>query len=451
MTKIITILLSILFSFSMNAQVVEEICVSSQTNGTVVDCHFYQDSLYATGFFNIICGEPVGYIAKWDNNEWRPSSISITDPGHSLTTINDKLYIAKYEESIDSNWVLSYDGSEITRIGKGVYLTTASGFSELPNIYDIIEFNGNLIACGEFDKVGDEFIHGIMQWNGSSWSEMSSGLDGNINGTAPVMFPHQMIVQDSNLYVVGNFKNAGEVEVNGIAKWDGENWTNMGDGFNGTVYGITVFENEIIVGGSFTASGQTSLNRIAKWNGTEWQALDFGFSQSSPNDFIFVHTLRVIDDELFIGGGLKEIEYADGTKEICNGIVSYSNNQVNTYMDGVPGFDIEAICPLDGNQILVGGGVFGNGFSGIIDLNPSSIKENQNQNVLIKPNPFYGSFDIETLGINYEEYELRNELGKLISNGPFKNKFELNLNPGVYFLSLLNKRKVESIHKIISL
>ena len=96
MTKIITILLSILFSFSMNAQVVEEICVSSQTNGTVVDCHFYQDSLYATGFFNIICGEPVGYIAKWDNNEWRPSSISITDPGHSLTTINDKLYIAKY-------------------------------------------------------------------------------------------------------------------------------------------------------------------------------------------------------------------------------------------------------------------------------------------------------------------------------------------------------------------
>lgn len=448
MKKINLLFTCLLLTQFINAQSFQEICASSTTNGTVVDCEYFIDTLYATGCFSTICGESVGYIAKWEDNEWKPSSINISDPGHSLTTINDQLYIAKYEESIDSNWVYIYDGTGLQKMGEGVYLTTASGFSELPNIYDIIEYDEKIIACGEFDRVGEESIQGIMQWNGNSWEALGLGLNGNIAATAPVMFPHQMLVHNDELYIGGNFKNAGGMEVNGIAKWDGSNWSALGAGFNNTVYSISVFNNEIIAGGSFTESDGTTLNRIAKWDGASWVPLDFGFTQSSTNDFIFVHTLKVIDNVLYIGGGLKEIEYSDNSTEVCNGIVSYSENTINTFIGGVPGFDIEAICELENDQLLIGGGVFGTGYSGITDINTNTFESNLDESVSIAPNPFTESIYIDITS-TIEKYEIINQMGQLLVNNDFENNIQLSLPAGIYFLKLYNNNKLHSTHKIV--
>ena len=433
---------------TITAQSFQEVCESSTTNGTIVDCTIYNDTLYATGFFNIICDKPVGYIAKWDNEEWSPSAINITDPGHSLRIIEDKLYIAKYEESIDSNWVYVYHNSSLEKVGEGVYLTTASGYSELPNIYDIVEFNGKLIACGEFNKVGEKDIQGIMEWDGVSLKELDSGLSGNIQSTAPVMFPHQMMVYNSELYVVGNFRYAGGIEMNGIAKWDGTSWTSMGAGFNSTVYSIAVFKDEIIVGGSFTESKGTSLNRIAKWVNNEWTPLEFGFTQTSNNDFIFVHTLKVDNDVLFIGGGLKEIEYSDGTTEVCNGIISINNDSINTFMGGVANNDIEAICILDDNQLLVGGGVFGSGYSGITQLNTNTLSTKINFETKVNPNPFGESITIKT-DANFKYYEVSNQLGQTIERGIYKENLSLQVEAGMYFLLLIDENNSRHIERII--
>ena len=450
MNYAVSLLSALLFTQVINAQIIQEICESSITNGVIVHCQVYNDTLYSTGFFNIICGNNVGYIAKWENDGWKPSSINISDPGHSLKAINNKLYIAKYEESIDSNWVYTYENFELSKIGKGVYLTSASGFSELPNIYDIIEYKGKIIACGEFDKVGDENIQGIMQWDGNNWEALDSGLSGNIDSTAPVMFPHQMMVHQEELYVVGNFKTAGGLEVNGIAKWDGNSWINLGAGFNSTVYCISVFENNIIVGGSFTESEGSPLNRIAKWNGTNWVPLEFGFSQTSSNDFIFVHTLEVIDDILYIGGGLKEITYPDNSTEICNGIISFSNNKVNTFMGGVAGNDIEAICKTDHGKLIFGGGVFGSGYSGIVNIKTSANSSLPSPKVQIAPNPFENYISIETT-IEVDEFEITNELGLQVMKGAFTNNIHLNIPAGIYFITLYRNGDSISTDKIIKL
>ncbi len=449
MNKINLFLICLALSQALYGQSFQEICASSTTNGTIVDCEHFKDTLYATGFFNVICGASVGYLAKWDEGEWKPSSINITDPGHSLRVINDKLYIAKYEESIDSNWVFVYDNGDLQKVGAGVYLTTASGYSELPNIYDVIEYDGNIVACGEFDRVGEASIQGVMQWDGNSWMALGMGLSGNIPQTAPVMFPHQMMVYDDELYVVGNFRNAGGIEVNGVAKWNGTEWQKMGNGFNGTVYSIVVFEDEIIAGGSFTESDGTPLNRIAKWDGTNWGALDFGFTQISSNDFTFVHTLKVIDGELFIGGGLKEITYSDNSSERCNGIVSFVGDTLNTFMGGVPNNDIEAICKTESGQILIGGGVYGNGYSGISEQVNTSIVDHQVlAEVQISPNPFEESITIDTK-MEVEQYEIIDEMGKIWARGAFENKIHLNLPSGLYFLKLIDRNKSYSVHKII--
>lgn len=449
MKKVLLLFICLISNQLAIGQNFQEICETSTTNGTIVDYHYFNGKLYSTGFFNIICGEPTGYIAEWENGEWIPSTISISDPGHGLTTINDKLYIAKYVEGIDSNWVYVYDNSSIEKLGKGVYLTTASQWSELPNIYDIIEYNGNIVVCGEFDRVGEESIRGIMQWDGNTWSSLGTGLSGNIPATPPVMYPHKMLVYNSELYVVGNFKNAGGLEVNGVAKWNGTEWFSMGEGFNNTVYGIAAFNDEIIVGGAFTESNGTTLNRIAKWDGASWVPLEFGFSQTSVNDFIYVHTLKVIDDVLYIGGGLKEIKYSDNSTEICNGIISVSNNIINTFMEGVPNFDIEAIYKTESNQLLIGGGVFGNGYAGITTL-PTSIIENRfaDDEIIISPIPFDELISINTEN-NYIKYELINNAGMLVKTGKFENRLTLNVPTGFYFLKLINGANAYSIHKII--
>jgi len=418
------------------------------TNGTVVNCEYFKDTLYATGFFNIICGQSVDYIARWENDEWVPADISITDPGHALKVINDKMYIARYEESIDSNWVYVYEDGALQKVGPGVYLTTASGFSNLPNIYDIIEYDGKIVACGEFNRVGTESIQGIMQWDGTTWEAMGSGLSGNIQNTAPVMFPHQLMVHNNELYVSGNFRTAGGVEVNGISKWDGTEWTSMGAGFNNTVYSMIVYNNEIIVGGSFTQSGSTALNRIAKWDGTEWVPLDFGFTPTSSNDFIFVHTLKIIDDVLYIGGGLKEITYTDNTTEVCNGIVSLFNNELNTFMGGVPNNDIEAVCKLDNDQLLFGGGVFGSGYTGVTDMTINTFEQIPASEVTISPNPFKESIAIET-EFPFETYEVINQLGQVVQRGPFALNIHLKVPAGIYFLKLEDEQGIQSVQKVM--
>lgn len=449
MNVITRLLFCLLLAQSLAGQSFQELCESTTTNGTIVDCQYFNDTLYATGFFTTICGEQAAYIARWDIDQWRPATIGLSDPGHSLRTINDKLYIARYEESIDSNWVYVYEEGTLQKVGQGVYLTTASGFSQLPNIYDIIEYDGKIIACGEFDRVGGEAIQGIMQWDGNTWTGLGTGLSGNIQGTAPVLFPHQLMVHDGDLYVAGNFRNAGGVEVNGITKWDGTEWTNLGAGFDNTVYSMIVLNGELIVGGSFTESDGTSLNRIAKWDGTSWAALDFGFTQSSANDFTFVHTLKVIDGILYMGGGLKEITYSDNSTESCGGIVSFDGSAVNTFMGGVAQTDIEAICALENDQLLIGGGVFGSGYTGLVDLSTSVIATGVEAAVSIGPNPFTDYVLVET-DSEVEQYEIIDELGRVVSYGKFEKRLNLDVPTGVYFLKLVRAEQWYSIHKIIA-
>ncbi len=415
-----------------------ELCSSQTMNGTMVNAEIYQDSVYGTGFFTQICGHSTNYLAKWDNGSWTAKEIGLTDPGHALRNIDDTLYIARYEESIDSNWLYYYDGVSLNKFGEGVYLTTASDFSELPHIYDVAKYNGNIVVCGEFDKVGSQDISGIMMWGGNQWLDIAGGLTGNISNTASVIYPHQLMVYNGNLYVVGNFRYAGGVEVNGIAVWDGMQWSGMGDGFNNTVYGIAVYNNEIYAGGSFTQSGSNTLNRLAKWDGSEWVSPGFGFIPETGNDFIFVHTLEEIDNELYIAGGLKNIEYADLSTELCGGIISYNGSSVNTFNGGVPNNDIEAVIKTPQDTLLIGGGVFGNGYVGIIG-ETSSIHEIEAQKLVnVYPNPSNGFLTVSMPAITDFSIAIENALGELVYieqiKGNENHSLELDLPSGVYYL-----------------
>ncbi len=129
----------------------------------------------------------------------------------------------------------------------------------------------------------------------------------------------------NTLYAGGQFTKVDGVTVNGIAKWDGTQWSAMGDGFGGTspyVYGITKYKNDIYATGHFTSSGGTTLNGIARWDGTKWQPLDGGLELLTQYDYGVA--LHEFNNELYVGGKFQKVGTApiqvsniakwDGTK-----------------------------------------------------------------------------------------------------------------------------------------
>jgi hypothetical protein len=87
-----------------------------------------------------------------------------------------------------------------------------------------------LYAGGSFDSAGGVAAHGIARWNGSSWSALGSGMattTGTPSVTALASFDDG---SGRQLFAGGYFLSAGGVPSNGLAKWDGTIWTDLGLG-----------------------------------------------------------------------------------------------------------------------------------------------------------------------------------------------------------------------------
>lgn len=80
----------------------------------------------------------------------------------------------------------------------------------------------------------------------------------------------------------GNFTMAGGVNCNRIARWNGSVWSPLSFGMNGEVFAVAVRAGgTLFAAGAFTLTGATSCNHIARWSGSTWQPLGAGC-----NDFV---------------------------------------------------------------------------------------------------------------------------------------------------------------------
>jgi trimeric autotransporter adhesin len=208
------------------------------------------------------------------------------------------------------------DAANIARWHNGAWHSLGSGVNDFCSalcIFDDGAPGGGpaLYAGGPFTEAGGVSANRIARWNGSAWSAIGSGLTGT-----PSPSVQAMIVFDdglgggSALYIAGSFTSAGGVPANHIARWDGENWSALGAGMNNPVRSLAVFDDgapgggpALYAAGFFTTAGGVTVNRIARWDGTEWSALGDGV-----NDFAYA--LEVFDDgsgdALYIAGNFTE-------------------------------------------------------------------------------------------------------------------------------------------------
>lgn len=323
-------------------------------DGFIVQFETFQGDLYACGLFSKIGGKNIDHLARWDGTEWLEVIPNIGSGVHQIYPDGDALMLAKYEFYAAQNHALRWNGNiqTLSQLGEPFRYLASPGVN--PSLYAITQYNGDYIIAGDFSHVGDNEVNGIARWDGTEWVALGSGLRQGIPGNPNIPYPHQLLVHEGELYAAGNFRYAGPHEANGIAKWDGQDWHPFGPGFDGPVYGIAFFEGELYAGGSFHQSGVNSLGNLAKWDGNNWVPVGIKTAYSNSQLHPYVHTLKVINDQLFALGGFDVCTSDSGVPIACESTLIFDGTNWNTMEDGVKG-EAEAIIQLEDGRILIGG------------------------------------------------------------------------------------------------
>lgn len=149
--------------------------------------------------------------------------------------------------------------------GHSSWTSFGDGFNE--EVYDITEFNGNIVAAGSFTSSGNTSINYVAMWDGSQWQQIGNGMNAEVNA---------LTVFNGDLIAGGSFTMAGSNNTNRVARWNGSEWVSMGSGigndFEDEVNALIVYDNELYAGGDFG----NPLNNIAMWNGTQWTSVSGG-------------------------------------------------------------------------------------------------------------------------------------------------------------------------------
>ncbi len=128
------------------------------------------------------------------------------------------------------------------------------------SVTSLIVHNGKLCAGGYFTTAGENEAAGVAINNGSVWSSLGNG----IGYTSSQDYVTSLFSYNGTLYAGGDFK-AGDVRyTNGIAKWDGRNWSAVAYGVDGYVSAFALYEGSLYVAGSFAKAGSSIANGIAK-------------------------------------------------------------------------------------------------------------------------------------------------------------------------------------------
>lgn len=164
------------------------------------------------------------------------------------------------------------------------------------NVFALSPAGDEVVVGGYFDQAGPVRVGSVARWTGTEWDPVGGGVRtalglGKICAVARV---------GADLYVTGDFDSAGDAAAAHIARWDGQAWSAVGNGLNGTGYAFAPFGDRLLVGGQFSAAGDTPASGVALWDPatSTWAALG-----NAPVYDGAVLGLAVIADRWVVIGG----------------------------------------------------------------------------------------------------------------------------------------------------
>jgi trimeric autotransporter adhesin len=224
--------------------------------------------------------------------------------------------------------------------------------------------------------------------NAQSWQPVGNGFNGYVN---------TLFVYDSVMYAGGAFTSPG----NNIAQWNGSYWDGLGSGISNQVYAIGSYKGLIYIGGWFSEAGGHSAGSITTWNGKAFANAGFDVEGGK------VATVQAYDSLLYIGGQFDSVN----TNFNCPGLISWNGSKIDSVGGSNYWKDVSILTIYNDLLIL--------GFSPAVDGQPIITRNAVSGAIL---GNVYFSQATSSLGLNFNAF----------------CKVDSNLYIGGQFLSLVS-------------
>lgn len=225
-----------------------------------------------------------------------------------------------------------------------MFASLHSRFNGADTINGIFTFDGSTIKslakdrnCGNVDcgpalfltRYGDDIyysgtgllridsipLNGIGRWDGEEWHAGLPGLGGNDFDYNPYIDGH--CIHDGKLYVSGQFRTADGDTCNSVAHWDGVQWTGLNFPTHGWVPGVPRVHHVFFYKGVLHAAGNFYVFLDGEWvsdivwyDGANWHALGGGLKGGGAD----VWDWAIYKDELYVCGYFRAIDGNAGNK-----------------------------------------------------------------------------------------------------------------------------------------
>jgi len=218
------------------------------------------DTLYSLGGFSVVDGDSISLIAKYNGANWQALNFPHLESNRieDIVVYNGKLYVSGNFHGQTIEDVGVYNNGIWERVGQGIQ-------GGLTIVGDAEVYKGELYIGGEIYASAGNPSNGILKWDGFTWQDVGGGLN-RLDGNG-VGFLFDMRVHEGYLYAVGNFATAGGVPGLGLARWDGTEWCAAGlanDTLDQSYYAIGFYQDTMYLScNDDTVAGQY-VNKLMK-------------------------------------------------------------------------------------------------------------------------------------------------------------------------------------------
>ena len=276
-------------------------------------------ALYAGGKFTAAGGVAAQNIARWNGTNWSAlgAGISggISPTVYAVAVADDgRVYAGgsfAVAGNIPANNVAVWAGAAWSNLGAGLTSSSFPGGA----LVRAIAVNGNSVYVGgQFDQAGGVRANCVARWDGTQWSALGEGVA--LSGGSP--FVDALAVRGEEIFIGGDFSVAGVVPANRVARWDGQSWSALNSGADSTVQAMAILGSHLFVAGNFNHIGGQEIRGLAQWDGTGWSALGGGLGGSQP----YASLLAARGTNLFVAG---RFAWAGAKPAALSGIWSLTN------------------------------------------------------------------------------------------------------------------------------
>ncbi|MBX3464141.1 MAG: hypothetical protein KF830_13285 [Planctomycetes bacterium] len=260
-------------------------------------------------------------LARWNGTAWSPVAGA---PGNILTLAEDGAGRVIVGANPTTPWPNTHAASRYD----GVAWQSLGGTTPPPIVQAIVELsNGDVVVGGRFSTFRGVAANNLARWNGTSWSAIGPGVDGEVRALAAL--------PGDGFVVAGLFAQAGGAPAQRVARFDGQHWSTLGAGLATLPSALAVTTH-----GSIFAASSSPLG-LHRFDGLQWQPVPFA------GGAWVLSIAALADDSLAIGGTF--YGYPPGT----TGLLLWSNGALAT-VAGAPTV-VNRLTRLSDDSLLVGG------------------------------------------------------------------------------------------------